>query len=145
MMNRDTDAHSYESDSSHDDNELIKSKSIQDDCTLTSNTTTTSRAKTRRRLKPNRNKKAQHTLTHLRQHISHLISIYETNGWFIPLQESEMSGKCKDGKGKVWSNRNYGADKKRQRKQNERCLLEGRIEQLENVLREEHDVDDLEK
>lgn len=49
----------------------------------------------------------------------------------------------KDGKGKVWSNRNYGADKKRQRKQNEKQMLETRIVQLERVLREEHGIVDL--
>jgi hypothetical protein len=40
----------------------------------------------------------------------------------------------------VWSNRNYGADKKRQRKQSERVMLETRILQLETVLNEEHGV-----
>jgi hypothetical protein len=33
----------------------------------------------------------------------------------------------------------YGADKKKQRKQNERQMLECRIIQLETVLRDDHD------
>ena len=77
------------------------------------------------------------------------MSVFEENGWFIPLPESSTttSGQS-DGKnnhnsnkkGKVWSNRNYGADKKRQRKQSERQLLDARIAQLEKVLEDEHGV-----
>lgn len=69
------------------------------------------------------------------------MSIFESNEWFIPLPESTKNDK--DGKGKVWSNRNYGADKKRQRKHSEKQMLEARIVQLESVLREEHGVLDL--
>ena len=65
----------------------------------------------------------------------------ETNGWFIPVLESMPHNHKTDKKGKVWSNRNYGADKKRQRKQTERQSIEGRIAQLENVLRDEHDME----
>ena len=89
------------------------------------------------------------------------MSIYEKNGWYIPLPNShaeailetsiakgEREGgdsttankvnNKKQSKGKVWSNRNYGQDKKRQRKENGRRLSEGRIRQLERILRNEH-------
>jgi hypothetical protein len=92
--------------------------------------------------------KSQHSLDNLRHHISHLMSIFETNGWFIPIPTSPHSGEPHEDRhrhtrGKVWSNRNYGADKKRQRKQSERQLLEVRIEQLEHFLRDEHGMADL--
>ena len=87
----------------------------------------------------------QHSLEHLRQRVSHLMSIFEENGWFIPLPEASSSTSSSKGnkkkKGKVWSNRNYGADRKRQRKQTERQSIEGRILQLENVLRDEHGME----
>lgn len=73
------------------------------------------------------------------------MSIFETNGWFIPVLESMPHNHETDKKGKVWSNRNYGADKKRQRKNCERQMLEARIEQLESVLRIEHGVVDFEE
>ena len=74
------------------------------------------------------------------------MSVFEENGWFIPLPESSSSGQSNskditsNKKGKVWSNRNYGADKKRQRKQSERQLLDARVAQLEKVLEDEHGV-----
>ena len=89
----------------------------------------------------------------MRQRVSHLMSIFEENGWFIPMPDSnstqnttsssnqhQMKNAKKNG-GKVWSNRNYGADKKRQRKQSERIMLETRIRQLESVLRDEYSVE----
>ena len=73
--------------------------------------------------------------------------IFKKNGWFITLPDySQNDGdqqSKKYGKGKVWSNQNYGADKKRQRKQNEREMLEARIVQLESVLRNQHGLDDI--
>ena len=107
---------------------------------------TTSRAQQRRKRRPQRKKKrSQHTLDYKKQHISKLMSIFETNGWFIPVLESMPHNHKTDKKGKVWSNRNYGADKKRQRKICERQMLEARIEQLESVLRLEHGVDEFEE
>lgn len=90
--------------------------------------------------------KSQHSLEHLRQRVSHLMSIFENQGWFIPLPESTTSisnqnksnKNSSEKKGKVWSNRNYGADKKRQRKQSEKQTVEARIAQLEAVLKDEH-------
>ena len=79
--------------------------------------------------------KSQHSLDHLSARVSELMSIFESNGWFIPLPVPAGDGK----KGKQWSSRNYGADKKRQRKANERQLIEARIDQLERVLRDEYD------
>lgn len=76
--------------------------------------------------------------------------IFEEQGWFVPMPDSNNSRSISDqqqinntkksGAGKVWSNRNYGADKKRQRKQSERVMLESRILQLEMVLKDEHGV-----
>jgi len=92
---------------------------------------------------------------HLRQRVSHLMSLFEEHGWFIPLPdpssssshttsiEGKSDNSSKQGRGKVWSNRNYGADIKRQRKQSERQILEGRIAQLESILRDEHGVVDV--
>ena len=134
------------------------------------------REKHRKQQKKNRkkknNQKQQHSLDHLRERVSELMSIYEEKGLFIPLPESSSSttsssttsdcsddhddggssihsmtttttttttktkkmNKKNEGKGKVWSSRNYGADKKRQRKNVERQLLESRIKQLEQQL-----------
>ena len=77
--------------------------------------------------------KSQHSLDHLSTRVSELLSIFESKGWYIPLPDSDEK------KGKQWSNRNYGADKKRQRKANERQMIEARIQQLERVLRDEYD------
>ena len=96
------------------------------------------------------------------------MSIFEKNGWYIPLPNShaesivaetsiakgeregrdatttnKVNNKKQSKKGKVWSNRNYGQDKKRQRKDNERRMIEGRIVQLECILRNEHGMVDL--
>lgn len=112
-----------------------------DASTFTSCTTRSQQRKLKGQHRKGRTK--QHSLEHLRQRVSHLMSIFEENGWFIPLPESSTSSSegNKNKKGKVWSNRNYGADKKRQRKQTERQSIEGRIAQLENVLRDEHDME----
>jgi len=102
-----------------------------------------------------KSKQHPNTMEHLRQRVTNFMSIFEEHGWFIPLPESVSSsshttsieGKHdnnkKGGRGKVWSNRNYGADKKRQRKQSERQILEGRIAQLERILRDEYGVEDV--
>ncbi len=58
----------------------------------------------------------------------------------ITSDDQQRSNNTKKNGGKVWSNRNYGADKKRQRKQSERVMLEARIQQLEAVLKDEHNV-----
>ena len=112
-------------------------------------------------------KKKQHSLEHLKQKVTHLMSIFEKNGWYIPLPNShtesvvetsivkggegrdatttndKVNNKKQSKKGKVWSNRNYGQDKKRQRKENERRMIERRIIQLERILRNEHGMVDL--
>ena len=95
--------------------------------------------------------KSQHSLDSLRQRVSDLMSIFEENCWFIPMPDFSSNNTIsnqnqKDSKkkgGKVWSNRNYGADKKRQRKQSERIMLEVRIQQLEATLRNDHGVENL--
>ena len=107
-----------------------------------------SQKKLRRRSNKRGKPKSQHSLEYMRQRVSHLMSVFEENDWFIPLPESstttsgQSNGKNNNSKktGKVWSNRNYGADKKRQRKQSERQLLDARIAQLEKVLEDEHGV-----
>lgn len=130
---------------------------------------TTSRSKgqrkANRRGKGNNKQKAnaQHSLGHLRQRISYLMSIFSKSAGYIPLPgetaapatppsdnvKNSDGNHCTDDsrsgkrKGKVWSNRNYGADKKRQRKQTERCMLETRIAQLEIVLTDEYGMTDL--
>lgn len=80
-------------------------------------------------------KSKQNSLDHLRQRVTELMRIFEDRGIFLPPPESLSE------KGKVWSNRNYGADKKRQRKNAERQLLINRIEQLELCLKEKHGLD----
>lgn len=98
---------------------------------VTNATTATSKSQQKRAKRKNRkSSKSQHSLDHMRQRVSELYSVFETNGWFVPLPDPTSN--------KVWSNRNYGADKKRQRKHQERHLLESRVAQLETVLREEH-------
>lgn len=79
-------------------------------------------------------KKKQHSLDHLQQRVSELMATFEEHGWFVPPAQSMSE------KGKVKSNRNYGADKKRQRKNTQRQLLENRIRQLEMCLQEEHGI-----
>mmetsp|Transcript_5293 Transcript_5293/g.15395 ORF Transcript_5293/g.15395 Transcript_5293/m.15395 type:complete len:132 (-) Transcript_5293:176-571(-) len=89
-----------------------------------------------KKTKAKRRRQRQHSLDHLTQRVSDLMSIYEERGLFVPLPESQSE------KGKVWSNRNYGADKKRQRKNAERQLLLDRVGQLERCLKEEHGIAD---
>jgi hypothetical protein len=108
---------------------------------------TTTGQKTCKRCNKKKVSKSQHSLDSLRQRVSHLMRIFEEQGWFVPMPDSngksnqqQINNTKKSGAGKVWSNRNYGADKKRQRKQSERVMLETRILQLETVLNEEHGV-----
>jgi hypothetical protein len=112
--------------------------------------TATGQKTTKRSKKKKKVSKSQHSLDSLRQRVSHLMRIFEEQGWFVPMPDSNNSRSISDqqqinntkksGAGKVWSNRNYGADKKRQRKQSERVMLESRILQLEMVLKDEHGV-----
>ena len=110
----------------------------------TTSTTRSQQRKLKRQSKRERKSKSQHSLDYLRQRASFLMSIFEEKGWFIPLPEppaASISNSKDDAgskKGKVWSNRNYGADKKRQRKQGEKQMLDARISQLEAVLADEH-------
>ena len=100
---------------------------------VTNATNASSKSQQKKTKRKNRkNRKSQHTLDHMRQKVSELMNVFDENGWFLPLPETTTNDK------KVWSNRNYGADKKRQRKNQERLLLEARIIQLEAVLRETH-------
>lgn len=84
--------------------------------------------------KKNKSKKNSNNNVLLKERVSELMRFFEDRGLFIPSPESLSE------KGKVWSNRNYGADKKRQRKNVERALLEDRIEQLELWLKEQHGI-----
>lgn len=79
-------------------------------------------------------KSHSHSLDYLKQRISELVKLFEEHGHFIPPAESLSE------KGKVWSSRIYGADKKKQRKNTERVFLEDRIEQLEYCLTEQHGI-----
>ena len=73
------------------------------------------------------------SLDSLRERVSDLMSIFEQQGWYIPIPESSNNGK-------VWSSRIYGADRKRQRKNAERQVIVNRIQQLEHCLKEEHGI-----
>ena len=65
----------------------------------------------------------------LKQYVSALMALYDQHSLCIPLPDMID--------GKVWSSRNYGQDKKRQRKKRELDFLrEMRIPQLEAGLRE---------
>jgi len=75
-------------------------------------------------------KKKQHSLEHLHKRVSDLMAELEQQDLFIPLPDEPKE------KGKVWSNRNYGQDKKKQRKAAERHFLEQRIAQLEAYMTE---------
>lgn len=110
---------------------------------ISAQTTSSTRSQQRKQRRKSRKGKSQHSLEYLRERISELMSIYEENGWFIPLPETfaDQNDDSNKKKGKSWSNRNYGADKKRQRKQTERSMLENRIEQLEKVLVDEQGMD----
>lgn len=100
-----------------------------------SNSIKTIKDKKNNKPKKKRKKGKQNSLDHLRERVTELMTIFEDKGLFIPLPPSLSE------KGKVWSSRIYGADKKRSRKNAERHLLEDRIEQLEHVLQEEHGID----
>ena len=76
----------------------------------------------------------KHGINHLKQRVSELMKIFEDNDLFIPPPVSMSE------KGKVWSSRIYGADKKNSRKNAERLLVEERISQLENCLTNEHKI-----
>uniref|UniRef100_A0A7S1FQT9 Uncharacterized protein n=1 Tax=Corethron hystrix TaxID=216773 RepID=A0A7S1FQT9_9STRA len=80
----------------------------------------------------NKNKKNPAAPDDLRRWISRLMRVFEDRSLFLPLPESTA------GQRKVWSNRSYGADKKRQRKKTERGVLEARARQLVACLEGEH-------
>ena len=105
----------------------VSEPTFKDEEQSLSTATTTSKASKKDRRRRN---KQQHSLDYLRQRVTALMEIFEKLGLWIPPQESMSE------KGKVWSSRNYGADKKRQRKNAERQLLEDRIQQLEKCLEE---------
>ena len=111
---------------------LVDQKVSDDISTLTTGTTRSRQRKLKRQCR--QDKPRQHSLEHVRKRVTYLMSIFEEHGWFIPLPDNTNDGK-------VWSNRNYGADKKRQRKQNERQMIEERITQLEKVLKVQHGMD----
>jgi hypothetical protein len=124
-------------DDNDDDNDNDEKTKENESATVTTTSTILSRSqqrKNKRRSKKNKKSKSksQHSLDYLKQHVSNLMATFEKNGWFIPMPDDSTSGK-------VWSNRMYGADKKKQRKQNERQMLECRIIQLETVLWDDHD------
>lgn len=141
----------YDSDIIDDSSSSSDSTTFKDLTKDISVSTTTGQKKSKHG-KKNRAYKSQHSLDTMRQRVSHLMSIFEDNGWFIPMPDSnnkpstitsddqQQSNNTKKNGGRVWSNRNYGADKKRQRKQSERVMLEARIQQLEAVLKDEHSV-----
>jgi hypothetical protein len=85
--------------------------------------------RTTNRQKPPPKKKS---LDHLKQRVSELMDIFEEHDLWIPPPNALSE------KGKVWSSRIYGSDKKKQRKNTERMLVEDRIAQLETCLQEEH-------
>jgi len=88
------------------------------------------RTDTKRKPKPKR----KAALNHLKQRVSELMAMFEAHGLWIPPPESLSE------KGKVWSSRVYGADKKQQRKNAERMLVQDRIAQLESCLQDEHGI-----
>ena len=114
----------YENHASSDNNELVDDGSIT---AATCSTTSTTKSGKRRK----RKKKA--SIDDLKRRVSELMKIFEDHGIFVPPPESTNGQK-----NKVWSNRNYGADKKRQRKNAERELIEARILQLESCLESDH-------
>ena len=137
----DNDATIFTWDDDDNNNDQQKAEGYES-ATVTTTSTTLSRSqqrKNKRRSKKNKKKKSksQHSLDHLKQQVSTLMRIFEEYGWFIPMPDNDSTSAGN----KVWSNRMYGADKKKQRKQNERQMLECRIVQLETVLRDDHDHD----
>ena len=114
-----------------------KGELVDDDDTASNSRRKDNRKKRHSHHKKARNKQQKnnsHSLDHLKQRISDLVNTFEEQGLFIPPAGSMSE------KGKVWSSRIYGADKKRQRKNTERLLLEDRIEQLEYCLHEQHGI-----
>jgi hypothetical protein len=71
-----------------------------------------------------------HSLDRMKQRVSALMALFQAYGVFLPAPDTSMSTK-----GKVWSSRNYGQDRKRQRKRTERDFVRARIAQLEDGLR----------
>ncbi len=139
----------YDSDIIIDDSSSSSDSTTFKNLTRDISVSATTGQRKSKRSKKKRASKSQHSLDTMRQRVSHLMSIFEDNGWFIPMPDSnhnqstitsdqQQSKNSKKNGGKVWSNRNYGADKKRQRKQSERVILEARIQQLEAVLKDEH-------
>jgi hypothetical protein len=93
-----------------------------------------SRGKRTQTKKKKKKPKQKHVLDRLRERVTELMAVFEENGLFLPPPESLSE------KGKVWSSRIYGADKKRQRKHCERQLVEDRIQQLSKCLKEQHGI-----
>mmetsp|Transcript_14669 Transcript_14669/g.22914 ORF Transcript_14669/g.22914 Transcript_14669/m.22914 type:complete len:166 (-) Transcript_14669:2573-3070(-) len=100
-------------------------KTLEDDkasCNNVRKPDATKKNKTKKN-KKNKKKQHQHSLEHLSQRITELMKTLDQRGIAVPLPDSTSH--------KTWSNRNYGGDKKRQRKQAEREFLLARIQQLE--------------
>ncbi len=147
-----SDAASPSSSASGDSTNYSRNVVTAKTATTAAEEETSSIKHTRRRRKKKQSNKSQHSLDHLRQRVSHLMSIFEEKGWFIPMpdlsnkssisddHDDNQQNTKKSSSGKVWSNRNYGADKKRQRKASDRFILESRIRQLETVLKDDHGV-----
>eukprot|EP00592_Proboscia_alata_P013782 CAMPEP_0194387494 /NCGR_PEP_ID=MMETSP0174-20130528/92719_1 /TAXON_ID=216777 /ORGANISM="Proboscia alata, Strain PI-D3" /LENGTH=121 /DNA_ID=CAMNT_0039177745 /DNA_START=70 /DNA_END=432 /DNA_ORIENTATION=+ len=117
---------SCESSLSDDSNRSLLDLSVLDTPSSEDDGNTKETMHTKRNKYPIRKRRQkQHSLDHLRHRVREILELFETKGIFVPLPENETE------KGKVWSNRNYGQDKKRQRKKSERLFLERRIIQLE--------------
>lgn len=111
-----------------DDDTSSDDKPIDDGCITAATVATSSTITSGKR----RKRKKKKSIGDLKRRVSELMQILEEHGIFVPPPEST------NGQKKVWSNRNYGADKKRQRKNAERELLEARIFQLESCLESVH-------
>jgi len=135
----DDDDHNNNNNNNNNDQQKTEE---YESATVTTTSTTLSRSQQRKNKRRSKKKikkksKSQHSLDHLKQQVSNLMKTFEVYGWFIPMPDNDSTSAGN----KVWSNRMYGADKKKQRKQNERQMLECRIVQLETVLRDDHDQD----
>lgn len=129
----------YDAQSSEESDESAEIQSLIDDYSKNEVETESQTSKTAKKKRKNnknnkKNSKQHNALDHLRERITELMTVFEDNGLFIPPPESLSE------KGKVWSSRIYGADKKRQRKHAERQLLEDRLQQLEQCLLEQHGI-----
>ncbi|CAB9503887.1 expressed unknown protein [Seminavis robusta] len=131
LEDEDVDGDSGSSNEEEDIQRMIEQFSAEQKAESGKNSSKKKQGTKRQGNQKSKKKHRPNSLDDLHEKLGQLTARLEKQGVFIPpsLDDADDDGRS----GKVWSNRNYGADKKRQRKEAERFFLKRRIEQLEKL------------